>query len=98
MLWGCRKKITTFFLPAGHTKFALDAGFGIFKSKFRRTEVATVAELAACIEDSTRIPKLNRTVIVVDEKGIINVPTYDWHHKFLYNFKIIPQLKQWHSF
>jgi len=57
------------FLPVGHTKFAPDAGFGILKAKFRRTEVASFPEFATCIEDSTPVSKLNRAIIVGNEHG-----------------------------
>ena len=79
---GLNEKITIMFLPVGYTKFASDAGFGILKSKFRRTEVASVTELAECIEMSTTTSKLNRAVLVGNEQGEIFVPTYDWQETF----------------
>ena len=95
---GLNSKITIMFLPVGHTKFAPDAGFGILKSKFRRTELASVQEFATCVEDSTPISKLNKAVLVGDESGTIFVPTFDWQERFSSTFKPIPHLKQWHLF
>lgn len=40
VIYGLRKSITISYLPVGHTKFAPDGGFGIIKSKFRRTETS----------------------------------------------------------
>ncbi|XP_047125628.1 uncharacterized protein LOC124807619 [Hydra vulgaris] len=95
---GLNQKITIMFLPVSHTKFSPDAGFGILKSKFQRSEVALVKEFAACIEASTLISKLNKSVIVGDENGTILVPIYDWQEHHSSNFKTIPNLKQWHYF
>ena len=95
---GLHKKITMLFLPVGHTKSAPDAGFGIMKAKFRRTEVASVPEFAKCIEDSTPVSKLNRAIIVGNEQGEVFISTYDWQNHLCSMFKPIPQLKQWHSF
>ncbi|MEQ2216855.1 hypothetical protein XENOCAPTIV_023806, partial [Xenoophorus captivus] len=34
------------FLIAGHTKFALDCGFGLIKQAYKRTRVSTLADIA----------------------------------------------------
>jgi len=86
---GLHNKITMLFLPVGHTKFAPDAGFGILKAKFRRTEVSSVPELAKCIEDSTPVSKLNRAVIVGSEHGEIFISTYDWQNHLSAMFRPI---------
>jgi len=39
VLCGFNRVIKIMFLPVGHTKFAPDAGFGMIKSKFRRSQI-----------------------------------------------------------
>ena len=87
------------FLPVGHTKFAPDAGFGMIKAKFRRSQICTVSEMCRCITDSTPVTKMNQVQLVSDKNGHITVPTYDWQQKFqLMNFRAIKNIKQLHHF
>ena len=75
VLCGFNRVIKTMFLPVGHTKFAPDAGFGMIKSKFRRSQICTVSEMCCCITDSTPVTKMNWVQLVGDENGHIDVPT-----------------------
>ena len=76
LLWRCANKLNTdillSFMLAGHTKFAPDWCFGLFKRKFRRTRISSLVDLARCVEESS--PSVNGA-LVVDED---NVPSYDW--------------------
>jgi hypothetical protein len=94
---GLNQKIVISFLPVGHTKFSPDGGFGVIKSKFRRTEICTAQEFAQSIEDSTPITKLNKAVVVGSELGDVYIQSFDWNTKFS-EWKTIPNLKKFHHF
>ena len=99
VLCGFNKVIKIMFLPVGNTKFAPDAGFGMIKAKFRRSQICTVSEMCQCITDSTPVTKMNQVQLVGDKNGHITVPTYDWQQKFqLMNFRAIKNIKQLHHF
>ena len=99
VLAGLNKVIKIMFLPVGHTKFSPDAGFGMIKSKFRRTQVCSTSELCECIVNSTPSSKVNRAQLVGTEQGMVHVPTYDWQSKFkAMQFKTIPCIKDHHHF
>ena len=82
VLTGLHKKITIAFLPVGHTKFFPDMGFGLFKRKFRVSEISTAADISKCVEDSSPgshmlIPQLvgnenGETFVKVSNQKIIN--------------------------
>lgn len=96
---GLNDEITIMFLPVGHTKFAPDAGFGIIKSRFRRSLICNADELCNCIEMSTPSTKLNRAHLVGTEAGVVHVPTYDWQDMFrMMQLKRIPGIKKLHHF
>jgi hypothetical protein len=91
--------ITMSFLPVGHTKFSPDPAFGVFKSKFRRSDVNNLTELAKVVEDSTPDSKLNQAKLVGDVAGNVLVPTYDWQQHFRdLLFSNIPNIKSDHKF
>ena len=83
VLTGLHKKITIAFLPVGHTKFFPDMGFGLFKRKFRVSEISTTADISKCVEDSSPgshmlIPQLvgnenGETFVKVSNQKIIKV-------------------------
>ena len=62
LMWHCmtgrHTKITLSFLVVGHTKFAPDWCFGLFKRQFRRTKIGSLTGIS----------------IVVDESAVCNVP------------------------
>ena len=98
ILAGLNRVIKIMFLPVGHTKFSPDAGFGIIKSKFRRSQVCTISEMCDCVVASTPTTKMNRAQLVGGDENI-DVPTFDWQTKFKdMNFKGIPSIKQQHHF
>jgi len=93
------ESITMSFLPVGHTKFSPDPAFGIFKAKFRRSNVNNLTELAQVVVDSTPDSKLNEAKLVGDTAGNIFVPVYDWQQHFRsLLFRNIPNIKTFHKF
>ena len=83
------------FLVVGHTKFAPDWCFGLFKRLFRRTRVGSLKSIAEVVQRSGRC---NEAQLVVDEKGNVVVPTYDWVSFFASRFKKLPNIKKGHHF
>ena len=74
ILSGLNKYIRIMFMPVGHTKFSPDGGFGLIKSKFRRSLVCTADDLCDCIRQSTPVSKMNQAVLVGTEAGIVSIP------------------------
>ncbi|KAG8270566.1 hypothetical protein J6590_083241 [Homalodisca vitripennis] len=72
------KKICLSFMPVGHTKFACDWAFGLFKKTFRNTYVSSMSDLVDCVKKSTPTTHVNSGVVVGNEKGEVAVPVYDW--------------------
>lgn len=66
-------------MPAGHTKFAPDLYFGLFKKKLSRSS-------AHCIKDICQIAtSANSSIEVVvagTERSKVYIPTYDWAKYF----------------
>ena len=99
ILAGLNKYIRIMFLPVGHTKFAPDGGFGLIKSKFRRSLVCTATDLCECIQNSTPVSKMNQAVLVGTESGTVHVLTYNWQKMFQeMQMKPIVQIKKQHHF
>jgi len=99
VLSNLHESITMSFLPVGHTKFSPDPAFGIFKSKFRRSNVNNLTEMAQVVVDSTPDSKLNEVKLVGDIAGNVFVPVYDWQQHFRENrFRNIPNIKIFHKF
>ena len=93
------ESITIIFLPVGDTKFSPDPAFGIFKAKFRRSDVNNLTELANTVVDSTPDSKLNEAKFVGDTAGNVFVSTFDWQQLFRkLNFANIPNIKKFHKF
>ncbi len=97
IICGLHKKITISFLPVGHTKFFPDMGFGLFKRRFRVSNVNTVDDVATCVSESSSTSKMLHPQLVGNEKGDVFVEQYDWQTKFS-TCKPIPDIKKHHSF
>src|SRR6218665_83046 len=67
LLWrvmtGMHKEITLSFILAGHTKFAPDWCFGLFKRQFRKTKVD-------CLSDKTKVTKQMPQFMYRDKSSI----------------------------
>ena len=105
MLWylcwrvfvGLHTSITISFLLTGHTKFAPDWCFGLFKQTFRRTRVSCLDDIVGCVNSST-VTGVNMAQLVGSEDGQVFVPMYDWV-SFLSTFFVKLQgIKKFHHF
>jgi len=101
LLWRCclglHHEITLNFLVTGHTKFAPDWCFGLFKRMFRRSSVSCLDDIAAVMRKST-VSTLNVPQLVGKESGESFVPCRNWQ-QFLENyFKTLPKIKSYHHF
>jgi hypothetical protein len=84
------------FLIAGHTKFAPDWCFGLFKQRFRRCEVNTLKEIADSVTTSTVVSKVNQPQLVGNEPGEIYIGLYDWQAFLKPYFKQLDGIKSLH--
>ena len=75
VLTGLHKEITISFLPVGHTKFAPDWCFGLFKQRYRRMKINTLDDIAAAV-DTSSVVNVSQLVGTLD--GQCLVPTYNW--------------------
>ena len=76
---GLNVEIKMSFLLVGHTKFAPDWCFGLFKRLFRKTKVGCLDDIAAVVEQSATI---NHPQLVGTHDGTILVPFYNWSEFF----------------
>ena len=79
VLTGLHEEITISFLPVGHTKFAPDWCFGLFKQRFRRMKINNLEDIASAVDTSSlvNVPQLVGTL-----EGECLVPTYNWSEHF----------------
>ena len=87
--------ITLSFLPVGHTKFAPDWCFGLFKRSYRRTKVGSLLSIAQVVNTSA---DCNIAQLVAREDGSIIVPTYNWTDFFATRMKKIAGIKKFYHF
>ncbi|XP_072175269.1 uncharacterized protein [Diadema setosum] len=101
LAWRCIHKlhmeIDLNFMVAGHTKFAPDYGFGLLKKRYRASEVSTLQDIVDVVRSSSP-SGLNVPVLVGDESGRQNVPTYPWQEFLSAHFKPIADVKKYHHF
>ena len=78
LLWrvmvGLNEEVTISFLLVGHTKFAPDWGFGLFKQLFKKTEVATIHDITDVVRKSAVV---NHPQLIGDYDGSNFVKFYD---------------------
>lgn len=53
VMHGLHKRISLSFMIPGHTKFAPDRYFGLFKIRFRRSTIDTLQDVVKCVGDCT---------------------------------------------
>ena len=87
--------ITLSFLPVGHTKFAPDWCFGLFKRAYRQTKVGSLAAIADVVNKSA---ECNFVQLVSMQNGTTVVPTHDWTDLFATRMKKIDGIKKLHHF
>lgn len=88
-------EVTISFLVVGHTKFAPDWCFGLFKRLYRRTNVGSLKDVAQVVNNSAAC---NVAQLVCKEDGSTIVPTYDWANLFAEHFRKLPSIKKYHHF
>ncbi len=95
LLWrvitGRHTNITLSFLVVGHTKFAPDWCFGLFKRLFRRTQIGSLRSIVDVVQKSG---KCNEAQLISNEEGRVIVPTYDWVTFFAPHFRKMPGIKK----
>ena len=85
----------TILLVVGHTKFAPDWCFGLFKCRYRRTTVSSLRSIAQVVNDSA---ECNISQLVAREDGSMIVPTHNWTDFFAPRMKKITGIKTYHHF
>lgn len=103
MLWYCAWRcmvglhdtISLNFLLVGHTKFAPDWCFGLFKQKFRRTPVSCLEDICWAVREST-VRGVNIPQLVGLESGESLVPSYDWQTFLSPSYCPLPGIKRFH--
>ena len=96
VLVGLHHSITISFMIVGHTKFAPDWCFGLFKRMFRRTVVGCLDIVSV----GSRSAEVNRTQLVAKQIGEVLVPTYNWSQALQPHFKqtAFRGIKKYHHF
>ncbi|XP_064636957.1 uncharacterized protein LOC135493509 [Lineus longissimus] len=95
VITGQHEKITLSFMLAGHTKFAPDSMFGLFKRKYRKTKVDCFNN----IEEVVRAASPAGVLIPQscgDEAGSVIVPMYNWDTYLSDYFRKLPSIKPLH--
>ncbi|XP_036329826.1 uncharacterized protein LOC118741966 [Rhagoletis pomonella] len=88
---GLNKTILFNFLLTGHTKFAPDRYFGIFKSKYAVSNIDTYADLLQCVEASS-------TGGYNKAESAERVVWYEWDSYFKPLYKSLVGITQFHHF
>ena len=88
---GKNKEIVLNFLLTGHTKFSPDRFFGVFKSKYARTNIDTFEDLINCVVASS--PSGHNKAISAK-----NVTWYQWDMYLRKFFKRLPNITTFHHF
>ena len=83
------------FLLVGHTKFAPDWCFGLFKQRYKRTFVSCLEDIAQVVETSADV---NTSQLVGTQSGETIVPVYDWANFLALHFRKVPHIKSYHHF
>ena len=92
---GLHQEITLSFLLVGHTKFAPDWCFGLFKQVFRRTKVDCIEDIARAVDVSAEV---NTSQLVGSQKGDVIVPAYTWDRFFSQHYTKLVGIKKYQHF
>ena len=87
--------ITLSFLVVGHTKFAPDQCFGLFKRAYRRERVSCLEDIVKTVNKSSTV---NVAQIVGTQDGKVIVPMYDWAAYLSLHIRKLPGIKKYHHF
>ena len=91
-----RSKCSLSFMLAGHTKFAPDRFFGLFKRRYRHCNVCTLDDVSRAVLSST-ITGQNKVQLTA-QHGRRLVHWYDWAHFFSSVFRHLPNITSYHHF
>ena len=83
------------FMLVGHTKFAPDWCFGLFKQRYRRTFVSCLDGVAEVVNSSADV---NVAQLVGTQNGEPVVTMYDWASFLGAHFRSVPHMKTFHHF
>ena len=101
LLWrvmtGEHKTAQISFMLAGHTKFAPDRFFGLFKKRFRRSSVDTIADICRVVQESTSTGQ-NKYQVIRSLEGKKLVNFFKWTEFLQQFFKHLPNLLTYHCF
>ena len=95
VLTGLHKEITISFLLVGHTKFAPDWFFGLFKRLFKRTKVSSLEEIAAVVNQSSTV---NYPQLVGGYNDTTAVTFYNWSGLFDSKSMALKGITKYHHF
>ena len=85
------------FMLVGHTKFAPDCFFGLFKRLYRLSLVDTMTDRVRVVKESSSSGK-NQAELTVTPLGLREVYWIDWSQFFQHFFKPIPSTTTYHHF
>ena len=95
VLTGLHQAVKLSFMLVGHTKFAPDWCFGLFKQKYRRTYISSLDDVANTVNSSADV---NIAQLVGTQSGEPVVNTYNWNRFLGEHFRSVPHLKKFHHF
>ena len=78
------------FMLVGHTKFAPDWCFGLFKQRYRRTFVSSLDDVVEVVNTSADV---NVAQLVGTQSGQSVVPIYNWNLFLGAHFRNVPHLE-----
>ena len=97
VLVGLHRTITISFMIVGHTKFAPDRCFGLFKRLFWRTVFGCLDDIVGVVARSAEV---NHAQLVAKQNREVLVPTYNWSEELQPHFKqtAFRGIKKYHHF
>ncbi|XP_064646740.1 uncharacterized protein LOC135499730 [Lineus longissimus] len=95
VLTGRHSGVKLSFMLAGHTKFAPDSMFGLFKRKFRSTKVDCLADIEQVAVDASPREVL-LTQLCGNEAGDVIVPVRQWDTYLSQFYRKLPEIKPLH--
>ena len=96
-LAGLNDTVELSFMLVGHTKFAPDRFFGLFKRLYRWSQVDTITDIVRVVKESSPSGK-NLSQLTVSPTGSREVHWIDWLTFFQSFFKPIPNITSYHHF
>ena len=94
---GMHESVQLSFMLAGHTKFAPDRHFGLFKKAYRRTRVDTISCIQRVVQNSSTCGA-NKAQLIRSVDGEVLVRYYNWVEFLRQYYKVIPSISKYHIF